>query len=85
MIILPCLHYLLQWSWLGDNVSYDLENLFKPHDEYVCDNIEIGFVRVSTLAKNNPTYLESVQSYAFLYKGEVGEGRTLFDHNPTIL
>ena len=48
----------------GDS-SYDLENLFKPHDEYVCDNIEIGFVRVSTLAKNNPTYLESVQSYGF--------------------
>ena len=35
----------------GDS-SYDLENLFKPHDEYeidnVCNNIESGFVRVST-------------------------------------
>ena len=36
----------------GDS-SYDLENLFKPHDEYeidnsVCTNIESGFVRVST-------------------------------------
>ena len=32
----------------GDNISHVLENLFKPHDEYVCDNIEIGFGRVST-------------------------------------
>ena len=31
----------------GDS-SYDLENLFKPHDEYGCDNIESGFGRVST-------------------------------------
>ena len=45
----------------GDNASYDLENLFKPHDEYVCDNIESGFGRVSTLAKNNPTILEERQ------------------------
>ena len=42
----------------GDS-SY-LENLFKPHDEYeidnsVCNNIESGFGRVSTL---DPTYLE---------------------------
>ena len=44
----------------GDNVSYDLENLFKPHDEYDCDNIESGFRRLSTLGKNNPKYLESV-------------------------
>ena len=41
------------------NSSYDLENLFKPHDEYdidnnVCNNIESGFGRVSTL---DPTYL----------------------------
>ena len=48
----------------GDS-SYDLENLFKPHDEYeidngVCNNIESGFGRVSTL---DPTYLEYVQSY----------------------
>ena len=48
----------------GDD-SYDLENLFKSHDEYACDNIESEFGRVSTLAKNNPTYLESVQSYDF--------------------
>ena len=49
----------------GDSSSYNLENLFKPHDEYeidnnVCNNIESGFVRVSTL---DPTYLENVQSY----------------------
>ena len=48
----------------GDS-SYDLENLFKHHDEYeidnnVCNSIESGFGRVSTLAKNNPTYLDSV-------------------------
>ena len=56
----------------GDSF-YDPENLFKPHDEYeidisVCHNIESGFGRVSTLAKNNPTYLESVQSYDFFMK-----------------
>ena len=48
----------------GDS-SYDLESLFKPHDEYgidnsVCNNIESGFRRVSTL---DPTYLENIQSY----------------------
>ena len=53
----------------GDS-SYDLENLFKPHDEYEIDNsacniIKSGFGRVSTLAKNNPTYLDNVQSYDF--------------------
>ena len=47
-------------NW-GDS-SYDLENLFKPHDEYVCNNIESGFGRASTLGKSNPTYLESIQS-----------------------
>ena len=47
----------------GDS-SYDLENLFNPHDEYEVDNsIESGFGRVSTL---DPTYLENVQSYVFL-------------------
>ena len=29
--------YCNDHDW-GDS-SYDLENLFKPHDEYVCDNI----------------------------------------------
>ena len=47
----------------GDS-SYDLENLFKPHeyeiDNSVCNNIESGFERPSTLGRNNPTYLESV-------------------------
>ena len=48
--------------------SYDLENLFELHDEYdiennACNNIESGFGSASTLGKNNPTYLESVQSY----------------------
>ena len=32
----------------GDS-SYDLENLFKPHDEYKIDTNESGFGRVSTL------------------------------------
>ena len=73
----------------GDS-SYNLENLFKPHDEYeidnnVCNNIESGFGRVSTLAKNNPTYLESVQSYESFYESGFGEVMTLFDDNPTIL
>ena len=54
----------------GDDVSYDLENLFKPHDEYeidnsVCNNIESGFGRVSTLGNNDPNTLENDQSYIF--------------------
>ena len=40
--------------------SYDLENLFKPHDEYVCNNIESGFGRVSTLGNNGPTTSEYI-------------------------
>ena len=68
----------------GDS-SYDLENLFKPHDEYEIDNIKSGFGRVSTLAKNNPTYLESVQSYETFDKSGFGEVMTLVDVNPTIL
>ena len=53
----------------GDD-SYDLKNLFMPHDEYaidinVCNNIGSGFGRVSTLDKKNPKYLENVQSYEF--------------------
>ena len=48
----------------GDSSSYDLENLFKLHDEYeidnsVCNIIESGFGIVSTL---DPTYLGNVQS-----------------------
>ena len=53
----------------GDSF-YDLENLFKLHDESeidnsVCNNIDSGFGRVSTL---DPTYLENVQSYDFFIK-----------------
>ena len=70
---------------LGDNASYDLQNLFKPHDEYVCNNIESGFERVSTLGKNNPTYLESVQSCENFDKNGFGEVMTLVHVNPTIL
>ena len=51
-----------------DDSSFDLENLFKPHNEYKIDNvfnsIESGFGRVSTL---DPTYLENVQSYEFFF------------------
>ena len=49
----------------GDS-SYDLENLFKPHDEYkidnsVCNIIESGFGEVMTLVNVNPTILEECQ------------------------
>src|SRR3989337_1999531 len=65
--------------------SYDLENLFKPYDEYVCNNIESGFGRVSTLGYNDPTTLEYDQSYEIFDKSGFGEVMTLFDDNPTIL
>ena len=70
----------------GDS-SYDLENLFKPHDEYetdnsVCNIIESGLGRVSTL---DPTYLENVQSYEVFDKSGFGEIMTLVNVNPTIL
>ena len=66
------------------NSSFDLKNLFKPHDEYetdnsVCSIIESGFGRVSTL---DPTYLENVQSYEFFDKSGV---MTLVNVSPTIL
>src|SRR5215217_1975426 len=64
--------YCNDHDW-GDNNSYDLDSLFKPHDEYVCNNIERWFGRVSTLGKNNPTYLESVQSCEFFDKSGFGE------------
>ena len=68
MLILLCpLLCCNDHDW-GDSDSYDLENLFKPRDEYGCDNIKSGFGRMSNLAKNNPTYLESVQSYEILIK-----------------
>ena len=61
--------YCKDHDW-GD-APYDLVNLFKPHDEYdidnnVCNNIESGFGRVSTLGNNDPTTLEIHQSYDFL-------------------
>ena len=60
--------YCNDHDW-GDNDSYDLKILFKPHDEFACDNIQSGFGRESTLGKNNPTYLASVQSYDFFKVG----------------
>ena len=70
----------------GDS-SYDLENLFNPHDEYEIDNsvynnTESGFGRVSTL---DPTYLEYVQSYDIFDKSGFGKVMTLVNVNPTIL
>jgi len=66
----------------GDS-SYDIENLFKPHDEYeIDDNTESGFGRVSTL---DPTYLDNFQSCEFLDKSGFGEVMTLVNVNPTIL
>jgi hypothetical protein len=78
--------YCNDHDW-GDNASYDLKILFKPHDEYDIDNntIESGFGRVSTLGKKNPTYLEKYQSYEFLDKSGFGEVMTLVDVNSTIL
>ena len=66
---------------------YDLENLFKPHDEYeinnnVCNNIESWFGRVSTL---DAIYLENVQSYEVFDKSGFGEVMTVVNVNPTIL
>ena len=37
--------YCNDHDW-GDNDSYDLEILLKPHDEYACENIKSGFGRV---------------------------------------
>ena len=59
----------------------------KPHDEYetdnnVCNNIESGFGRVSTL---DPTYLDNIQSYEVFDKSGFGEVMTLVNVNPTIL
>ena len=70
----------------GDS-SFDLGNLFNPHDEYeidnsVCNIIESGFGRVSTL---DPTYLENVQSYEIFDKSGFGWVTTLVNVNPTIL
>ncbi len=77
--------YCNDHDW-GDS-SYDFENLFNPHDIYeidnnVCNNIESGFGRVSTL---DPTYLEYVQSYDIFDKSGFGKVMTLVNGNPTIL
>jgi hypothetical protein len=73
--------YCNDHDW-GDNSSFDLENLFKSHDDYATKS---GFGRVSTLVNNDLTYLESVQSYEFFDKRGFGEVMTLVDVNPTIL
>ena len=72
---------------IGGDSLYDLENLFKIHDEYeidnsVCNNTESGFGRVSTL---DPTYLDNVQSNEIFDKSGFGEVMTLVNVNPTIL
>lgn len=47
---------------LGDDFSFDLENLFKPQDEYDIFNIiESGFGEVMTLVDDNPTIFEERQ------------------------
>src|SRR3989337_2851702 len=81
--------YCNDHDW-GDNASYDLENLFKPHDEYVIDNnvcntIKSGLGIASTLGNNDPTTLENYRSYEFFDKSGFGEVITLVDVNPTIL
>ena len=84
MLILLCpLLCCNDHDW-GD-FSYDLENLSKPHDEYVCNNIESGFRRVSTLGNNDPTTLEIDRSYEIFDKSGLGEVMNLFYVNPTIL
>ena len=53
--------YCNNHDW-GDDLSYDLENLFKPHDEYdICNIIESGFGEVMTLVDDNPTIFEERQ------------------------
>ena len=76
--------YCNDHDW-GDDDSYDHDSLFKPHDEYVCNNIESGFRRVSTLGNIDPTTLEYDQSHDFFYKSGFGEVMTLVNDNPTIL
>ena len=87
MLVVLCLLFCCSDHDCGDS-SYDLEKLFKPHDEYdnsVCNNIESGSGRVSTLGNNDPTTLENYQSYEIFDKSGFGEVMTLFDDNPTIL
>ena len=80
--------FAMSTTWFNDqdwgDSFYKLENLFKPHEEYeidnsVCNNIESGFGRLSTL---DPTYLENVQSYGIFDKSGFGEVMTLVNVNP---
>ena len=53
--------YCNDHDW-GDNDSYNLVHLFMPHDGFaidnnVCNNIESGFGKVSTLGNSDPTTL----------------------------
>ena len=57
-----------------DDSSYDPENLFKPHDEYVCYNIESRFEIVQTLGNNDPTTFEIDKSFEIFDK--VGSERS---------
>ena len=53
--------YCNDHDW-GNDFSYDIENLFKPHDEYdICNIIESGFGEVMTLVDDNPTIFEECQ------------------------
>ena len=72
MIILVSTTYCNDHDW-GDKVSYDLENLFKPHDEFyidnnVCNDIESGFGRVSTLGNSDPLRWRMINLMKFLIK-----------------
>ena len=58
-----------------DDDEYDIDNS-------VCDIIESGFGRVSTL---DPTYLDFDQSYELFDKSGFGEVMILANVNPTIL
>ena len=82
--------YCNDHDW-GDDVSFDLENLFKPYDEYVignnvCNNIESGFGEVMTLVDVNPTVLEDYKTFKhvdheekILYDSYIVE----FEYDPT--
>ena len=58
--------YINDHDW-GDS-SYDLEILFKPHNEYVCDNIESESGRVSTLGNNVPLLWRLISPMTFFIK-----------------
>ena len=67
-----------------------LKIYLSPHDEYnmnnsVCNNIESGFRRVSTLGNNDPTTLEYDQFHEIFDKSGLGEVMTWVNVNPTML